>query len=177
MFSPCSVWRTPGMSKRQRVECFRARCGLGRFPGVEPGFLGISSLVSIEIVSHGGHGGHGGSFWVERLDAEERELASAFFAGCSFLSKPSLSPPRFGQCRPIKQLPKTSVPSVSSVRCPLFRYPPWSTDIGVAVPPPQLSPGISSVRSYRTLRDDSFGGRFPGTSCQAVPRHFVPGSP
>ncbi len=29
-------------------------------------------------------------------------------------------------------------------------------------------PRIRCVRSYRTLRDGSFGGRFPGTSCQAT---------
>ena len=28
--------------------------------------------------------------------------------------------------------------------------------------------GIRCARSYRTLRDGSFGGRFPGTSCQAT---------
>ena len=28
--------------------------------------------------------------------------------------------------------------------------------------------GISCARSYRTLRDGSFGARFPGTSCQAT---------
>ena len=27
---------------------------------------------------------------------------------------------------------------------------------------------ISCARSYRTLRDGSFDGRFPGTSCQAT---------
>jgi hypothetical protein len=132
------------MSKRQRVECFRARCGLGRFPGVEPGFLGISSLVSIEIVSHGGHGGHGGSFWVERLDAEERELASAFFAGCSFLSKPSLSPPRLVNAVPLNNSQKPPCPP-----CPLCDVLSSDIDLGVQISAwpfrhPTYPPGLAA---------------------------------
>jgi hypothetical protein len=46
-----------------------------------------------------------------------------------------LSPPRFGQWSPIKQLPKTSMPSVSSVRCPLFRYRPWRRTSNFVTPP------------------------------------------
>jgi hypothetical protein len=51
------------------------------------GFLGISSFVSIEIVSHGGHGGHGGFIWVERLEAEERGTGVRVLRGMFILSR------------------------------------------------------------------------------------------
>jgi hypothetical protein len=48
-----------------------------------------------------------------------------------------------------------------------FRAP----SIGVVLrdaPSTRKTSGISCARSYRTLRDGSFGARFPGTSCQAT---------